>query len=425
MSEHWEYLAAIIALGAGLWGHVQSFGLWFKGLIITTHWADDVAAATLAGYLANGKKPRTRQGSYSMSTAFVKPLGRSNLVACEWLVGIGTLFWYRGWRPILASKSKESGGMDDYPYSFSYIRGTVDWDAVMHAASAARTHSGTYTSIRYKVNYHHGKSLGSEFSEQGGIIEDKDYRRDWNPANGWRLIHWKPEELGGSASATTFNTLALSDELVALSNEMCFWHESGDWYHKHAIPWRRGYLFHGKPGTGKTSLARAAAETLDLPVHVFDIASMSNQDLRDAWTKMTADAPCIALIEDIDAVFEGRKNVAPGGGMMASGGLTFDTLLNCVDGVERADGVMLIVTTNHLSNVDEALVNRPGRIDQVVEFKDLDFKARLKLAKQILDDDALAQRVAMEQPNMPAARFMEICCRISLNARYASMDPYR
>ncbi len=74
-------------------------------------------------------------------------------------------------------------------------------------------------------------------------------------------------------------------------------------------------------------------------------------------TKCWKEVPCVAMFEDIDAVFHGRRNVA-----VASGpSLTFDCLLNCLDGVQRANGLLTFMTTNHLELVDPA-IGQPGEI---------------------------------------------------------------
>ena len=129
-------------------------------------------------------------------------------------------------------------------------------------------------------------------------------------------------------------------------------------------------MLYGPPGTGKTALARAFAEDLNMPIYVYNLAEMGNHDLMKAWAEMQMNVPCIALIEDIDNVFHGRENVArKNAGFSDDHGpakkdddegrrprprhawprpLTFDCLLNCLDGVERADGIFTIITTNDI-----------------------------------------------------------------------------
>jgi hypothetical protein len=103
---------------------------------------------------------------------------------------------------------------------------------------------------------------------------------------------------------------------------------------------------------------------------------------------MQVNVPCLALIEDIDNVFHGRENVARKHGLMpmvlaapkkgdgnGDGGdlglrtpLTFDCLLNCLDGVERVGGIFTLVTTNDIGKVDAAL-GQPRKLpDGSVEF---------------------------------------------------------
>ena len=97
---------------------------------------------------------------------------------------------------------------------------------------------------------------------------------------------------------------------------------------------------------------------------------------------MAAAAPCIALLEDIDATFDGRKGMGKH--------LTFDCLLNCIDGAERIEGVFVILTTNDFSKVDAALggggQTRPGRVDRVFELPLLNKEGQRQLAARILEE---------------------------------------
>jgi SpoVK/Ycf46/Vps4 family AAA+-type ATPase len=129
-------------------------------------------------------------------------------------------------------------------------------------------------------------------------------------------------------------------------------------------------------------------------------------------------APGINVIEDIDAVFNGRNNI-----VNPEKGLTFDCLLNTIDGVENSDGVLTIITTNHVDKIDPALgtVNgkissRPGRIDSVVIMNPPDRSGKFKIAKRILNDyPELIEETLDEGENDSGAQFQERCTMLALN----------
>ena len=130
------------------------------------------------------------------------------------------------------------------------------------------------------------------------------------------------------------------------------------WYRDRGVPWQRGYLFAGPPGSGKTSAILGIASELDLNIAC---ASLSSSDMTDqALGRMTASLPdrTLFVIEDVDALFEQRKS---------SCRVTFSGLLNALDGLAATEGRVLIMTTNLPDKLDGALV-RPGRVDRRIDF---------------------------------------------------------
>jgi SpoVK/Ycf46/Vps4 family AAA+-type ATPase len=158
---------------------------------------------------------------------------------------------------------------------------------------------------------------------------------------------------------------------------------------------------------------RAIAEDFDLPVYVFDLATLHNDELRENWTSMLSKMPCIALIEDIDSIFDGRKTL--------QGHLTFDCLLNCLDGVERSDGLLTFITTNNPEKLDPAIgggdpnsmTTRPGRIDHVVRTGPLCKEGRIFLASRILQDapEQLVHKVVSAGDGDTGAQFELRCVK--------------
>jgi chaperone BCS1 len=135
--------------------------------------------------------------------------------------------------------------------------------------------------------------------------------------------------------------------------------ESATWYADRGIPYRRGYLLYGEPGTGKSSLVMALAGTLKMPVYQ---VSLSEQALTDSTFSLLLNAVepnSIVLLEDIDAAFCDRAS-------REGSSLSFSGILNAIDGVAASEARILFMTTNHVEKLDPALI-RPGRID--VKFK--------------------------------------------------------
>ncbi|KAF7358110.1 hypothetical protein MVEN_00859100 [Mycena venus] len=169
---------------------------------------------------------------------------------------------------------------------------------------------------------------------------------------------------------------------------------SEKWYADRGIPFRRGYLLHGVPGSGKSSLIHAIAGELMLDIYVVSLSSawISDSVLMGLMGRVPKGA--ILLLEDLDAAFTRSVSRSDNDGAAVEGPelppkrrsrdkklrdrdrdgmsdlntLSLSGLLNALDGVAAAEGRILFATTNHLEKLDPAL-SRPGRMDVWVEFK--------------------------------------------------------
>jgi chaperone BCS1 len=139
-------------------------------------------------------------------------------------------------------------------------------------------------------------------------------------------------------------------------------------YEQLGVPYHRGYLFYGPPGTGKTSLVSALAARFGLSIYVVNLAEFNDRSLMKAVNQVPANS--VLLFEDIDCMRgsqsrEERDSGSKTGTATASpkeNGVTLSGLLNVVDGFHAPNGVLFIMTTNHVEKLDAALL-RPGRID--------------------------------------------------------------
>lgn len=139
-------------------------------------------------------------------------------------------------------------------------------------------------------------------------------------------------------------------------------------YLSRGIPRRRGLLFHGMPGTGKSTFCRVIASELRVPIYIINPASISNGGFQELFATLPSN--CIVLLEDIDtAGIENRERENENSDRSESPSL--GTVLNAMDGIGTHAEHVLIVTTNKRLTLDPALT-RPGRIDKQYEFPCLD-----------------------------------------------------
>lgn len=175
------------------------------------------------------------------------------------------------------------------------------------------------------------------------------------------------------------------------------------WYANRGIPYRRGYLFHGPPGTGKTSLSFAIAGVFGLNIYCISLLepTLTEGDLANLFNSLPP--RCVVLLEDIDTAGlarrsdqiasndEGSADSIDGTEKQPSSkagvsrktkvtaglpgdkdselspGISLSGLLNAIDGVASHEGRVLVMTTNHPERLDEALI-RPGRVDMRIGF---------------------------------------------------------
>lgn len=131
------------------------------------------------------------------------------------------------------------------------------------------------------------------------------------------------------------------------------------WYADRGIPYRRGYLLHGPPGSGKSSFIQALAGALNYDICLLNLSERGLGD--DKLNHLLSNAPerSIILIEDIDAAFNKRVQTSEDGYQSS---VTFSGFLNALDGVASGEERIVFMTTNHPEVLDPALI-RPGRVD--------------------------------------------------------------
>ncbi|KAH9832616.1 P-loop containing nucleoside triphosphate hydrolase protein [Rhodofomes roseus] len=244
-----------------------------------------------------------------------------------------------------------------------------------------------------------------------------------NPTNCWRRLNSMPKRpIESIILDAGVKELLINDTRNFLASK--------EWYRRRGIPFRRGYLLHGAPGSGKSSIIHSIAGDLGLDVYVLTLSRTGLDDT--GLNELLSDLPerCITLLEDVDVAFKGgmaRRSLSKGSLVKAGDDVligeddkpnqshntddktesrvTLSGLLNALDGIGAQEGRILFATTNDYAALDPALI-RPGRMDLHINFK----LANKEQAKGLFEafysppggpDDTLDEKYSDDEPPFP------------------------
>ena len=179
-------------------------------------------------------------------------------------------------------------------------------------------------------------------------------------------------ELWESIQQSSWEDVILDAEMkTSIIGEVTKFFDSKDRYKKLRVPWKRGIIFHGPPGNGKTISIKAMMHSLydrDDPVPTLYVRSLASYGGPEhaiglIFSKARQMAPCFLVFEDLDSIVSDAVR---------------SYFLNEVDGLQNNDGIMMVGSTNHLERLDPGISKRPSRFDRKYLFADPKLDERIE-----------------------------------------------
>lgn len=171
--------------------------------------------------------------------------------------------------------------------------------------------------------------------------------------------HWsKDPDLFREIRCATLEDLVLpGDAKREILHDFQQFFGSEETYRRYGIPWKRGVLFLGPPGNGKTHMVKALVNELGKPclyVRSFRSRFMPEHMSMDRVFEKTREAsPCLLVLEDLDSMVDEENRSA---------------FLNELDGFRENRGLLTVATCNHPERLDPAILDRPSRFDRKYAF---------------------------------------------------------
>ena len=198
---------------------------------------------------------------------------------------------------------------------------------------------------------------------------------------------------------TKFDDIAGLDEEKKELVEIVDFLKNPDEFYRMGAKVPKGILLCGKPGTGKTLIAKAVAGEAKVPfiqmsgsefIEMF--AGLGASRVRKLFEKARKISPCIVFIDEIDAIGARRTNAS---GAESENNQTLNQLLVEMDGFDSTETIIVLAATNRPEMLDKALL-RPGRFDRQIMIGTPDKKGREEILKIHAKEKQFAEDVSFK-----------------------------
>ena len=181
----------------------------------------------------------------------------------------------------------------------------------------------------------------------------------------------KSRELFESVRHASWSDVILDeDKKASIIADVSGFFDAQETYQRLKVPWKRGIIYYGPPGNGKTISIKAMMRVLYerkeqfVPsLYVKTLASFGGPEysIKMIFAMARQQAPCYLIFEDLDSIVDDRVR---------------SYFLNEVDGLKKNDGILMVGSTNHLDRLDPGIAKRPSRFDRKYFFPNPSVKER-------------------------------------------------
>jgi predicted AAA+ superfamily ATPase len=213
------------------------------------------------------------------------------------------------------------------------------------------------------------------------------------------------------------SVILTSNEKESLIEDIRHFRASRERYGTLGVPYHRGYLLFGPPGTGKTSLVSGLAADFGMSIYAVNLTELNDQKLKRAVSTVPENS--VILFEDIDCMKVGARrpslNAKPRKPRVTEDaekdsadrhGVTLSGLLNVLDGFHAPENVLFLMTTNRIEVLDSALL-RPGRIDYRLYMGPATEEQKIELYRRFFPHASLAEAQVFVGTNLEADTMAE------------------
>jgi SpoVK/Ycf46/Vps4 family AAA+-type ATPase len=203
-----------------------------------------------------------------------------------------------------------------------------------------------------------------------------------------------------------FNKIIL-DKLVKqrLVNGLQNWNSSKQWYEDHELVHKIGVFLYGKPGTGKSTVAKAISKMFDnAPILTIEPSNIMNSISNIFMIRKKYNGTIIVLIEDFDLYFKSREeleNIELDTEQKKRKDANQNAIFQLLDGIYSTDNTIYIATTNYKDRIDSALI-RHGRFDIQEELDYFDYNDALRAVKLLGYGEEVLKKLDLEYPVQPS-----------------------